>query len=90
MTSIENLRLGAFTRHDREVDADITMVFNNFPRLKERPGLAGYLSGGEQQKPAIGRALMARPKMILTDEPSMGLCVGGAGLRHGSVRSGSR
>jgi branched-chain amino acid transport system ATP-binding protein len=60
MTSIENLRLGAFTRHDREVDADITMVSNNFPRLKERTGLAGCLSGGEQQMPAIGRALTAR------------------------------
>ena len=49
------------------------MVFNYFPRLKERTGLAGYLSGGEQQMLAIGRALMARPKMILMDEPSMGL-----------------
>src|SRR5499426_234586 len=73
MTSIENLKLGAFTRSDREVDADIEMVFNYFPRLKERTGLAGYLSGGEQQMLAIGRALMARPKMILMDEPSMGL-----------------
>ena len=49
------------------------MVFKYFPRLKERTGLAGYLSGGEQQMLAIGRALMARPKMILMDEPSMGL-----------------
>ncbi|MCV5855660.1 ATP-binding cassette domain-containing protein, partial [Escherichia coli] len=49
------------------------MVFDYFPRLKERTGLAGYLSGGEQQMLAIGRALMARPKMILLDEPSMGL-----------------
>ena len=73
MTSLENLRLGAFTRSDREVDADIDMVFKYFPRLKERTGLAGYLSGGEQQMLAIGRALMARPKMILMDEPSMGL-----------------
>ena len=73
MTSIENLRLGAFTRSDREVDDDIDMVFKYFPRLKERTGLAGYLSGGEQQMLAIGRALMARPKMILLDEPSMGL-----------------
>src|SRR3954471_10713048 len=73
MTSIENLRLGAYTRRDREVDADIDMVFKYFPRLKERTGLAGYLSGGEQQMLAIGRALMARPKMILMDEPSMGL-----------------
>src|SRR6266404_2478486 len=66
-------RLGAFTRSDNEVGADIDMVFNYFPRLKERTGLAGYLSGGEQQMLAIGRALMARPKMILMDEPSMGL-----------------
>src|ERR1051326_2007936 len=73
MTSVENLRLGAFTRSDNEVAADIDMVFNYFPRLKERTGLAGYLSGGEQQMLAIGRALMARPKMILMDEPSMGL-----------------
>ena len=73
MTSLENLRLGAFTRSDNEVAADIDMVYNYFPRLKERTGLAGYLSGGEQQMLAIGRALMARPKMILMDEPSMGL-----------------
>jgi branched-chain amino acid transport system ATP-binding protein len=73
MTSLENLKLGAFTRRDREVDSDLDMVFNYFPRLKERTGLAGYLSGGEQQMLAIGRALMARPKMILMDEPSMGL-----------------
>ena len=73
MTSLENLRLGAFTRSDGEVSSDIDMVFKYFPRLKERTGLAGYLSGGEQQMLAIGRALMARPKMILMDEPSMGL-----------------
>ncbi|MDF5165108.1 ABC transporter ATP-binding protein [Vibrio parahaemolyticus] len=73
MTVIENLRLGAFTRNDNEVEKDIEMVFDYFPRLKERTGLAGYLSGGEQQMLAIGRALMARPKMILLDEPSMGL-----------------
>src|SRR5260370_6128071 len=73
MTSLENLRLGAFTRNDNEVGADIDMVYDYFPRLKERTGLAGYLSGGEQQMLAIGRALMARPKMILMDEPSMGL-----------------
>jgi branched-chain amino acid transport system ATP-binding protein len=74
MTSLENLRLGAFTRSsDNEVGADIDMVYKYFPRLKERTGLAGYLSGGEQQMLAIGRALMARPKMILMDEPSMGL-----------------
>ena len=73
MTSIENLKLGAFTRSDNQVGDDIDMVFRYFPRLKERTGLAGYLSGGEQQMLAIGRALMARPKMILMDEPSMGL-----------------
>src|SRR6195952_5296299 len=73
MTSLENLRLGAFTRRDNEVAADIEMVYDYFPRLRERTGLAGYFSGGEQQMLAIGRALMARPKMILMDEPSMGL-----------------
>jgi branched-chain amino acid transport system ATP-binding protein len=73
MTVIENLRLGAYIRHDKEVESDIERVFGYFPRLKERSGLAGYLSGGEQQMLAIGRALMARPKMMLLDEPSMGL-----------------
>jgi branched-chain amino acid transport system ATP-binding protein len=73
MTAIENLRLGAFTRRDREIGADLDRVLDYFPRLRERTGLAGYLSGGEQQMLAIGRALMARPKLILMDEPSMGL-----------------
>ena len=73
MTCLENLRLGAFTRRDSEVRQDIERVYAFFPRLKERTGLAGYLSGGEQQMLAIGRALMARPKLILMDEPSMGL-----------------
>jgi len=73
MICVENLRLGAFTRTDRDVRADIERVFTYFPRLRERTGLAGYLSGGEQQMLAIGRALMARPKLILMDEPSMGL-----------------
>ena len=73
MTTLENLRLGAYTRNDKNIDDDIGMVFNYFPRLKERIGLSGYLSGGEQQMLAIGRALMARPKMVLMDEPSMGL-----------------
>ncbi len=73
LTALENLRLGAFTRRDKEVARDIDMVLSYFPRLKERTGLAGYLSGGEQQMLAIGRALMARPRLILMDEPSMGL-----------------
>ncbi|MFS8036175.1 ABC transporter ATP-binding protein [Xanthobacter sp. AM11] len=73
MTVLENLRLGAFTRRDNEVKSDIERVYAFFPRLRERTGLAGYLSGGEQQMLAIGRAMMARPKLILMDEPSMGL-----------------
>ena len=74
MTVIENLRLGAYTRRDRQhIKDDIDKVFHYFPRLKARTGLAGYLSGGEQQMLAIGRAVMARPEMILLDEPSMGL-----------------
>src|SRR6202051_3919649 len=73
MTSLENLKLGAFTRSDNEIGADIDMVFTYFPRLKERTGLAGYLSGGEQQMLAIGRALVAGPKVILMGAPSMGL-----------------
>ncbi len=73
MTALENLRLGAFTRKDREIGNDLDMVLSYFPRLKERTSLAGYLSGGEQQMLAIGRALMARPKLVLMDEPSMGL-----------------
>ena len=73
MTITENLRLGAFTRPSAKIDEEIAEVYRFFPRLKERTGLAGYLSGGEQQMLAIGRALMARPKLILMDEPSMGL-----------------
>ena len=74
MTVEENLRLGAHTRKDRRnITQDIGKVLNYFPRLKERKGLSGYLSGGEQQMLAIGRALMAKPKIILMDEPSMGL-----------------
>jgi branched-chain amino acid transport system ATP-binding protein len=73
MTVLENLKAGAFTRRDREIASDIERVDACFPRLKERNGLAGYLSGGEQQMLAIGRAVMARPRMMLLDEPSMGL-----------------
>jgi branched-chain amino acid transport system ATP-binding protein len=73
MTVLENLRVGAYTRRDGEVAADIDRVYAYFPRLRERNGLAGYLSGGEQQMLAIGRAMMARPRMMLLDEPSMGL-----------------
>jgi branched-chain amino acid transport system ATP-binding protein len=76
LTVDENLQTGAFTRTDARsaVAADLDMVYGYFPRLKERRGsLAGYISGGEQQMTAIGRALMSRPKMMLLDEPSMGL-----------------
>ena len=74
MTIVENLQMGAFVRSDNEIDADIDKVFGIFPRLKERRNqLAGTMSGGEQQMLAMGRALMARPKVLLLDEPSMGL-----------------
>jgi branched-chain amino acid transport system ATP-binding protein len=74
MTILENLQMGAFIRDDGEVQADIEKVFALFPRLKERAKqLAGTMSGGEQQMLAMGRALMARPKVLLMDEPSMGL-----------------
>jgi branched-chain amino acid transport system ATP-binding protein len=74
MTITENLQMGAFVRNDGEIDADIDKVFAIFPRLKERRAqLAGTMSGGEQQMLAMGRALMARPKVLLLDEPSMGL-----------------
>ncbi|KAB2848371.1 MAG: ABC transporter ATP-binding protein, partial [Hyphomicrobiaceae bacterium] len=76
LTVEENLLTGAYTRKDGHgaIKRDLEMVYGYFPRLKERSGsLAGYISGGEQQMVAIGRALMSKPKMILLDEPSMGL-----------------
>jgi branched-chain amino acid transport system ATP-binding protein len=73
MTVTENLRLGAYSRPDAKIKTEIEQIYSYFPRLKERTGLAGYLSGGEQQMLAIGRAMMAKPKLILMDEPSMGL-----------------
>lgn len=75
MTVMENLRMGAFSLNDNElVKQNIEMVFKSFPRLKERARqVAGTLSGGEQQMLATGRALMANPKILLMDEPSMGL-----------------
>ena len=74
MTITENLQMGAYIRNDKEIDADIDKVFAIFPRLKERRNqLAGTMSGGEQQMLAMGRALMTKPKVLLLDEPSMGL-----------------
>ncbi|MDR2521852.1 MAG: ABC transporter ATP-binding protein [Spirochaetaceae bacterium] len=76
LTVRENLEMGAYTRTGApaEVKADLRTVYDTFPRLRERAGqLAGTLSGGEQQMLAIGRALMARPRLVLLDEPSMGL-----------------
>jgi branched-chain amino acid transport system ATP-binding protein len=74
LTVLDNLKMGAWTRKDNEVGQDVERVYELFPRLLERKGqLAGTLSGGEQQMLAIGRALMARPKLMIMDEPSMGL-----------------
>lgn len=71
----DNLKLGAYTRKDRkEIEESLALVYKHFPRLEERKNqLAGTLSGGEQQMLAMGRALMSKPKIILMDEPSMGL-----------------
>lgn len=75
LTVLENLKLGAYTRKDKnEVEETLKMVYKRFPRLEERKNqMAGTLSGGEQQMLAMGRALMSHPKIILMDEPSMGL-----------------
>ena len=73
LTVLENLRIGAYLRKD-DIQADLEHVYDLFPRLKERAWqLAGTLSGGEQQMLAVGRALMMRPKLLMMDEPSMGL-----------------
>ena len=74
MTVLENLKIGAYLRSDRDVDADIQRMYELFPRLKERAWqMAGTLSGGEQQMLAVGRALMSKPKLLMMDEYSLGL-----------------
>ena len=75
LTVLDNLRLGAFTRNDKDgIAEDMQKIYKRFPRLEERKSqIAGTLSGGEQQMLAMGRALMSRPKIVVMDEPSMGL-----------------
>ena len=74
MTVLENLKIGAYLRRDKDIDKDIQHMYELFPRLKERSWqMAGTLSGGEQQMLAVGRALMSRPKLLMMDEPSLGL-----------------
>ena len=75
LTVLQNLKMGAYTRKDKnEIESTLEMIYQRFPRLKERKNqLAGTLSGGEQQMLAMGRALMSHPRLIVLDEPSMGL-----------------
>lgn len=74
MTVLENLHMGAYSQPKTSIDESLAMVFERFPRLKEREKqIAGTLSGGEQQMLAMGRAMMSKPKMLMLDEPSMGL-----------------
>ncbi len=74
LTAEENLMVGAYQRHDGQVKQDLAMVYDYFPRLKAlRQNIAGYMSGGEQQMLVIGRAMMARPTLMMLDEPSLGL-----------------
>ena len=79
MSVEENLEMGAFTQKNAGIDADLESVYEQFPRLRERKKqIAGTLSGGEQQMLAMGRALMSHPKLLMLDEPSMGLEIGRA------------